>query len=142
MNTRYTITLCPGMIGAMVRHLKSLRRMTRDHGWIHTLLEEAENERMHLLTALELRRPGPLFKFAVIGTQDVHSLISYVYTCPPLSLSLHHTLHCIGCEASGSACNGSQLSTRQDQQYHAHTGTQTGRKNRTTTPQERSVLYI
>jgi hypothetical protein len=57
------------MIGAMVRHLKSLRRMTRDHGWIHTLLEEAENERMHLLTALELRRPGPLFKIAVIGTQ-------------------------------------------------------------------------
>ena len=54
---------------AMVRHLKSLRCMTRDHGWIHTLLEEAENERMHLLTALELRRPGPLFKIAVIGTQ-------------------------------------------------------------------------
>ncbi|CAI8006232.1 Alternative oxidase, mitochondrial [Geodia barretti] len=62
----------PGMIGAMVRHLKSLRRMTRDHGWIHTLLEEAENERMHLLTAMELRRPGPLFKIAVIGTQGVH----------------------------------------------------------------------
>lgn len=53
----------------MVRHLKSLRRMTRDHGWIHTLLEEAENERMHLLTALELRQPGPLFKMAVLGTQ-------------------------------------------------------------------------
>ena len=51
--------MSPGMIGAMVRHLKSL----------HTLLEEAENERMHLLTALELRRPGPLFKIAVIGTQ-------------------------------------------------------------------------
>ena len=47
--------MSPGMIGAMVRHLKSL----------HTLLEEAENERMHLLTALELRRP----KIAVIGTQ-------------------------------------------------------------------------
>lgn len=67
-------TICPtpssiGMIGAMVRHLKSLRRMTRDHGWIHTLLEEAENERMHLLTALELRQPGPLFKMAVLGTQ-------------------------------------------------------------------------
>ena len=40
-----------------------------DHVWIHTLLEEAENERMHLLTALELIRPGPLFKIAVIGTQ-------------------------------------------------------------------------
>ena len=34
----------------MIRHLHSLRRMKRDHGWIHTLLEEAENERMHLLT--------------------------------------------------------------------------------------------
>ena len=32
-------------------------------------LEEAENERMHLLTALVLRKPGPLFKFAVIGAQ-------------------------------------------------------------------------
>ena len=57
------------MIGAMIRHMRSLRRMTRDHGWIHTLLEEAENERMHLLTALELRKPGPLFKLVVIGTQ-------------------------------------------------------------------------
>ena len=53
----------------MVRHLKSLRRMMRDHGWIHTLLEEAENERMHLLTALELKKPGPLFKMAVLATQ-------------------------------------------------------------------------
>jgi hypothetical protein len=42
----------PGSIGATVRHLASLRRMKRDHGWIHTLLEEAENERMHLLTAM------------------------------------------------------------------------------------------
>ncbi len=27
------------MVGAMIRHLNSLRRMERDHGWIHTLLE-------------------------------------------------------------------------------------------------------
>lgn len=40
------------MAGAMVRHLQSLRLMKRDNGWIHTLLEEAENERMHLLTAM------------------------------------------------------------------------------------------
>ena len=32
--------------------------MQRDHGWIHTLLEEAENERMHLMTFLQLRKPG------------------------------------------------------------------------------------
>lgn len=61
--------LTPGMIAAMTRHLKSLRYMRRDHGWIHTLLEEAENERMHLLTAMVLRNPGPIFKASVIGTQ-------------------------------------------------------------------------
>lgn len=65
----------------MVRHLKSLRRMTRDHGWIHTLLEEAENERMHLLTALELRRPGPLFKMAVLGTQGEGNMRSVGSHC-------------------------------------------------------------
>ena len=58
-----------GIIGAMSRHLKSLRLMQRDYGWIHTLLEEAENERMHLLTALELRCPGPVFRAAVIVAQ-------------------------------------------------------------------------
>jgi hypothetical protein len=31
--------------------------MDRDHGWIHTLLEEAENERMHLLTFVKLKQP-------------------------------------------------------------------------------------
>ena len=53
----------------MLRHLRSLRRMDRDHGWIHTLLEEAENERMHLLTFLKLRRPGPIFRLSVVLTQ-------------------------------------------------------------------------
>ncbi len=59
------------MIGAMIRHLRSLRHMERDHGWIHTLLEEAENERMHLLTFLELRKPGPLFKLMVVSGQGI-----------------------------------------------------------------------
>ena len=59
----------PGFSAAMIRHLHSLRRMERDHGWIHTLLEEAENERMHLITFLQLRRPGPIFRAAVIVSQ-------------------------------------------------------------------------
>lgn len=29
----------PGMVGGMLRHMRSLRTMKRDHGWIHTLLE-------------------------------------------------------------------------------------------------------
>lgn len=64
-----TVAGIPGMVGGMLRHLNSLRRMKRDHGWIHTLLEEAENERMHLLTFLQLKKPGPLFRLAVVGVQ-------------------------------------------------------------------------
>jgi len=45
--------------------------MKRDYGWIHTLLEEAENERMHLLTFLSLKQPGLLFRAAVLGAQGV-----------------------------------------------------------------------
>eukprot|EP00095_Tigriopus_kingsejongensis_P006827 maker-scaffold82_size396747-snap-gene-2.29 protein:Tk06827 transcript:maker-scaffold82_size396747-snap-gene-2.29-mRNA-1 annotation:"alternative mitochondrial-like" len=64
-----TVAGVPGFAAAMIRHLHSLRRMQRDHGWIHTLLEEAENERMHLMTFMTLRRPGPFFRTMVILTQ-------------------------------------------------------------------------
>jgi hypothetical protein len=39
-----TLAGVPGFTAAMVRHLRSLRIMRRDGGWIHMLLEEAENE--------------------------------------------------------------------------------------------------
>ena len=57
------------MVGGMLRHMKSLRSMRRDNGWIHTLLEEAENERMHLLTFLQLRQPGFVFRGLVLLSQ-------------------------------------------------------------------------
>jgi threonyl-tRNA synthetase len=66
-----TLAGVPGMVAAMLRHFRSLRDMRRDHGWIHTLLEEAENERMHLLVFLQLRQPGPLMRLAVLGAQGV-----------------------------------------------------------------------
>jgi ubiquinol oxidase len=72
------------MVGGMVRHLTSLRTMRRDYGWIHTLLEEAENERMHLLTFLEMRNPGWFMRFMVLVAQgkfvivlDCNSLVGY-----------------------------------------------------------------
>lgn len=68
-----TIAGVPGMAAAMIRHYKSLRGMERDHGWIHTLLEEAENERMHLLTFLQLRQPGVVFRGVVAASQLVFS---------------------------------------------------------------------
>ncbi|XP_022090854.1 alternative oxidase, mitochondrial-like [Acanthaster planci] len=79
-----TVAGVPGMVAAMTRHLRSLRRMQRDHGWIHTLLEEAENERMHLMTALELRKPGRLFTMAVLFTQGIFvNMFFLAYLCSP-----------------------------------------------------------
>ena len=74
----------PGFAAAMIRHLDSLRKMQRDHGWIHTLLEEAENERMHLMTFMTLKHPGPFFRFNVIFTQYVFTaLFSMAYLISP-----------------------------------------------------------
>ncbi|XP_033624965.1 alternative oxidase, mitochondrial-like isoform X2 [Asterias rubens] len=79
-----TVAGVPGMVAAMTRHLRSLRKLQRDHGWIHTLLEEAENERMHLMTALELRKPGKLFMFGVLLTQGISvNLFFFAYLCSP-----------------------------------------------------------
>ncbi|OJJ48005.1 hypothetical protein ASPZODRAFT_64231 [Penicilliopsis zonata CBS 506.65] len=61
----------PGMVGGMLRHLRSLRKMRRDNGWIETLLEEAYNERMHLLTFLKLAEPGWFMRLSVLGAQGV-----------------------------------------------------------------------
>ena len=61
----------PGMIGGMTRHLKSLRTMESDHGWIHHLLQEAENERMHLFIFLTMRNPGALFRALIAVSQGL-----------------------------------------------------------------------
>lgn len=61
----------PGMVGGMLRHLQSLRTLKRDNGWIETLLEEAYNERMHLLTFLKIAEPGWFMKLMILGAQGV-----------------------------------------------------------------------
>lgn len=38
---------------------------------IETLLEEAYNERMHLLTFLKMAEPGWFMKFMILGAQGV-----------------------------------------------------------------------
>lgn len=52
-----TVASIPGFVGAMLRHFRSLRRMHRDYGWISKLLEDAENERMHLLVWISYVSP-------------------------------------------------------------------------------------
>jgi len=56
----------PGSMFAMVRHLKAIRHIRRDYGWIHSMLLEADNERVHLLLSLNLYKPGIFFRYFTI----------------------------------------------------------------------------
>jgi ubiquinol oxidase len=59
----------PGMLGGMFRHFRSLRQLERDHGFIFTLLEEAENERMHLIVCMSFFEAGPFTRLVVSAGQ-------------------------------------------------------------------------
>ncbi len=64
------------MVGGMLRHLRSLRTMSRDHGWIHTLLEEAENG--------GTLNPTPVWQLTGCCTDqhiDLLVLLALRYTC-------------------------------------------------------------
>ena len=66
-----TVAAVPGMVAGMLMHLKSLRKMEDDKGWIKLLLEEAENERMHLMTFIQVAKPTSLERFIIIAAQLV-----------------------------------------------------------------------
>jgi ubiquinol oxidase len=66
-----TVAAVPGMVGGALQHLSSLRRMKDDDNWIRTLLDEAENERMHLMTFLNIARPTRLERFIIVVAQGV-----------------------------------------------------------------------
>ena len=64
-----TVAAVPGMVGAALIHLRCLRWMRDDEGWIRTLMDEAENERMHLMTFIEIARPNRLERALVLVAQ-------------------------------------------------------------------------
>lgn len=66
-----TVAAVPGMVGGALQHLRSLRRMECDGGWIRVLLDEAENERMHLMTFIEIAKPSRFERLLVILAQGV-----------------------------------------------------------------------
>ncbi|WP_339843783.1 alternative oxidase [uncultured Halopseudomonas sp.] len=77
-----TVAAVPGMVGGAIQHLNSLRRMKDDDGWIQQLLNEAENERMHLLTFVQIAQPSRLERALVITAQGVfYNLFFILYLC-------------------------------------------------------------
>lgn len=76
-----TVASVPGIIGGMLQHLKSLRFIRDDQGWIQTLLDEAENERIHLLVYSELSKPTPFERFLIIVVQFFFSIFYFFVYC-------------------------------------------------------------
>ena len=66
-----TVAAVPGMVGGALNHLRALRRLQDDRGWIKTLLAEAENERAHLMTFIEVARPTRFERLLIIAAQGV-----------------------------------------------------------------------
>lgn len=66
-----TVAAVPGMVASTLQHLKSLRNMSDDQGWIRVLLDEAENERMHLLTFIEIAQPSRFERWLIILAQGL-----------------------------------------------------------------------
>ncbi len=77
-----TVAAIPGMIAGMLRHLRSLRKIEDDHGWIKELLDEAENERMHLMTFIHIAQPSTLERLLIIAVQGIfYTLYLILYIC-------------------------------------------------------------
>ena len=66
-----TIAAVPGMVGGMLAHFKSLRKMIDDGDFIKELLEEADNERMHLMTFIAIAKPSGFERFIILAGQFI-----------------------------------------------------------------------
>ena len=67
-----TIAGVPGMVAGMWVHLRSLRQMKTGYGpMIRELLEEAENERMHLMFFIEIAQPNILERLLILTAQGI-----------------------------------------------------------------------
>jgi ubiquinol oxidase len=64
-----TVAAVPGMVSAGFNHFRSLRTMEHDAGRIRILLDEAENERMHLMVFREIAKPTLLERAMIVTAQ-------------------------------------------------------------------------
>jgi ubiquinol oxidase len=79
-----TVAAVPGMVGGLWLHLRALRTMRDDEGWIRTLLDEAENERMHLMTFIKIAQPSRLERLLIVAVQMVfYNLYFFLYLFAP-----------------------------------------------------------
>lgn len=65
-----TVAAVPGMVAGMLHHLNSLRNL-KSNNWIKTLLDEAENERMHLMTFMKIIKPKLSERLLIVLVQGI-----------------------------------------------------------------------
>jgi len=66
-----TVAAVPGMVGGLLQHLKAIRHIRDDQGWIKELIEEADNERMHLMTFIHIAQPSRGERWMIMVTQFI-----------------------------------------------------------------------
>ena len=70
-----TVAGVPGMVAGVWMHFKSLRAMKAGYGeQIREMLDEAENERMHLMFFIEIAKPNSMERFVVLSAQVIFGL--------------------------------------------------------------------
>lgn len=79
-----TVAAVPGMVGGLWQHLHALRKMRDDEGWIRTLLDEAENERMHLMTFIHIAQPNWFERLLIAIVQLIfYNMYFFLYLFAP-----------------------------------------------------------
>jgi ubiquinol oxidase len=79
-----TVAAVPGMVGGLLQHLKALRHIRDDQGWIRELIEEADNERMHLMTFIQIAQPSRFERFLITATQLIfYNFYFFLYLLAP-----------------------------------------------------------
>jgi ubiquinol oxidase len=79
-----TVAAVPGMVGGLLQHLKCLRHICEDQGWIRELLDEAENERMHLMTFIHIAKPSGLERALIMIAQAIfYNAYFFLYLFAP-----------------------------------------------------------
>ena len=73
-----TVAGVPGMIAGMLTHFASLRTMKKGYGTkIHHMLEEAENERKHLIFVLHITKPTAIERGIITVAQIMFSVFYF-----------------------------------------------------------------
>ncbi|MEM9371077.1 MAG: alternative oxidase [Pseudomonadota bacterium] len=79
-----TVAAVPGMVGGLLQHLKAIRHIRDDEGWIRELLDEAENERMHLMTFIHIAQPTRFERMLIMIAQAIfYNFYFFLYLFAP-----------------------------------------------------------